>query len=140
MITSKVFAIPVDERLEEIKGILPGANCGACGYSGCEGYAMALNEGDNNPSRCPVGGAETALELSELLGLAKPSFIPHVAHVFCQGTSSNTKKRYEYSGTIGCAAAHGLFSGPNSCTYGCIGFGDCQSACQFDAIDHCRPR
>ncbi|HBP38201.1 MAG TPA: hypothetical protein DD640_05575, partial [Clostridiales bacterium] len=59
---------------------------------------------------------------------------PQVAHIFCQGTRQNTQKRYEYSGTIGCAAAHGLFSGPNSCTYGCIGFGDCVSACPYHAI------
>jgi Na+-translocating ferredoxin:NAD+ oxidoreductase subunit B len=134
MIISKFFAIPVDERLDSIRSILPGANCGACGFSGCEGYAAALKDGEQNPSRCPVGGAEVAAELAALLGLNKPEFIPQVAHVFCQGTTQHTGKRYEYAGTIGCAAAHGLFSGPNSCTYGCIGFGDCVSVCQYDAL------
>ncbi len=134
MISARVFAVPVDNKLEEIKALLPGANCGACGYSGCEGYAVALREGDNDAGKCPVGGAEMAQELAELLGLSKPDFVPKVAQVFCQGTDKNTQKRFEYEGTIGCAAAHGLFSGPNSCSYGCLGFGDCILACQFEAI------
>jgi electron transport complex protein RnfB len=134
VITSRIFAIPVDERLEAIKGILPGANCGACGYTGCEGYAIALSEGEQDTTKCPVGGAEVANKLAAYLGLAAPDFIPKVAHVHCHGTVYNTQKRYEYAGTIGCAAAHGLFSGPNSCTYGCIGFGDCVHACPFGAL------
>jgi len=134
MITSKVFAIPVNEKLQAIRSLLPGANCGACGFSGCEGYAEALNEGEPNPARCPVGGADTAKELASLLGLASPDFLPHVAQVMCQGTILNTQKRYEYAGTPGCAAAAGLFSGPNSCSFGCLGYGDCQAACQFEAI------
>jgi electron transport complex protein RnfB len=134
MITAKVFAIPVDEKLESIKSILPGANCGACGYSGCEGYATALNEGETNAAKCPVGGAAAANELAALLGLASPNFIPQVAQVLCQGTTANTQKRFEYAGTPGCAAAHGLFSGPNSCSYGCLGYGDCMAVCQFNAI------
>jgi Na+-translocating ferredoxin:NAD+ oxidoreductase subunit B len=135
MIISKFFAIPVDERLDEIRSLLPGVNCGACGYSGCDGYAAALRDGDQNPARCPVGGADMALDLAELLGLPKPSFIPQVAYVFCNGKRQNTNKRYDYAGTLTCAAAHGLFSGPNSCTYGCIGFGDCVAACQYKAIN-----
>ena len=135
IITTKVFALPVDEKLEKVRNILPGVNCGACGYSGCDGYAAALSSGeDTNASRCPVGGPETAAELADFLGLEKPSFIPQVAHVYCQGTVDHTKKRYDYSGTISCSAAHGLFSGPNSCTYGCIGFGDCAEVCPYGAI------
>ncbi len=134
VITSRIFAVPVNERLETVKGILPGANCGACGFTGCEGYAQSLADGNPDCSRCPVGGAEVARELAGFLGLASPDFIPKVAHVHCHGTVNNTQKRYEYSGTIGCAAAHGLFSGPNSCTYGCIGFGDCVAACPFGAL------
>ena len=134
VITSQLFALPVDEKLDRIRSALPGANCGACGYSGCDAYAAALNEGETNTGKCPVGGKETALELSVLLDIDPPSFIPQVAHIFCQGTGKNTQKRYDYSGTISCAAAHGLFSGPNSCTYGCIGFGDCVSVCPYQAI------
>ncbi|HAL74785.1 MAG TPA: ferredoxin [Clostridiales bacterium] len=136
MITVKIFSIPVDTRLEEIKGLLPGANCGACGYSGCEGYATALHEGEEpNAGKCSVGGADTAAELAELLGLSKPDFMPKVAQVLCQGTCENTSKRYEYTGTPTCSAATILFSGPNSCSFGCLGLGDCKVVCQFDAID-----
>ena len=134
VITSKIFAIPVDERLENIKAILPGANCGACGFSGCEAYAQAMADGETDTAKCPVGGAEVAKELAKFLGVAAPDFIPKVAHVHCQGTVDHTKKRFDYEGTIGCAAAHSLFSGPNSCTYGCIGFGDCEAACPYGAI------
>lgn len=134
VITSKIFAIPVDEKLEGIKAILPGANCGACGFSGCESYAQALAEGETDTAKCPVGGVEVARELAKYLGVAAPDFIPKVAHVHCQGSVDHTQKRFQYEGTIGCAAAHSLFSGPNSCTYGCIGFGDCEAACPYDAI------
>lgn len=135
VIASQVFALPVDEKLEEIRSALPGANCGACGYSGCDAYAISLREGkETNVALCPVGGEETAVELAEILGLEPPRFIPQTAYVFCQGTEKNTTKRYHYSGIISCFAAMDLFSGPNSCTYGCIGFGDCVSACPYGAL------
>jgi Na+-translocating ferredoxin:NAD+ oxidoreductase RNF subunit RnfB len=119
VITAKFFDVPVDEKLESIKALLPGANCGACGFSGCEAYADALAQGEPNAGRCPVGGPDMAEELAELLGLAKPDFIPETAQVFCQGTTENTNKRYEYAGTPTCIAAAGLFTGPNSCAYAC---------------------
>lgn len=135
VVASRLLALPVDHRLEEIRSVLPGVNCGACGYSGCDAYALALREGnDIDPARCTVGGQDTAFKLAELLGLDPPSFIPKVAYVFCQGTEDHTKKRYAYSGTMSCASAHSLFSGPNSCSYGCIGFGDCVAVCPYDAI------
>lgn len=136
MITAKVFAVPVDDRLNQVKSILPGANCGACGYAGCEAYATALSEGEEpNAGKCTVGGPDSANELAALLGLSSPNFVPQVAQVLCQGTTANTHKRYEYAGTDGCAAAHGLFSGPNACSYGCLGYGDCVAVCQFNAIN-----
>lgn len=134
MITARIFAVPVNEKLESIKALLPGANCGACGYSGCEAYAVALANGEKDAGKCPVGGPDMALELAELLSLSKPDFVPRVAQVLCQGTTANTRKRYEYSGTPTCIAASGLFAGPNSCAYGCLGYGDCNAVCQFDAI------
>ena len=134
VIVTKIFSVPVDDRLEGIKAILPGANCGACGFSGCEGYAQSMADGNPDTAKCPVGGSEVAIELSKFLGVATPEFIPKVAHVHCQGTVDHTNKRFEYRGTLGCAAAHSLFSGPNSCSYGCLGFGDCEQACPYDAI------
>jgi Na+-translocating ferredoxin:NAD+ oxidoreductase RNF subunit RnfB len=134
LLTAKFFAVPVDDKLEQIKEILPGANCGACGFTGCEGYARSLAEGDSDTAKCPVGGVATAQELSSFLGLAAPDFTPKVAYMYCNGTTEHTSKRFEYSGTKSCAAAHSLFSGPNSCSYGCLGFGDCLEVCNFDAI------
>ena len=134
VISSRVFAIPVDEKLNQIREALPGANCGACGYNGCDDYAAALNSDEPDIGKCPVGGQDTAQELAVILNVAPPSVIPQVAHIFCQGMDFNTQKRFAYSGTLGCAAAQGLFSGPNSCTYGCMGYGDCVAACPYDAI------
>lgn len=134
-IAGRIFSVPVDKKLETVTKILPGVNCGACGYSGCEAYARAIaGKETEDITKCPVGGMETVKELAEYLGMETPDFVPKVAHVFCHGTIEHTQKRYDYSGTISCAAAHGLFSGPNSCTYGCIGFGDCEAACPYQAI------
>jgi Na+-translocating ferredoxin:NAD+ oxidoreductase RNF subunit RnfB len=134
VVAARIFALPADEKLEEIRAALPGVNCGACGYSGCDAYAMALRDGEPNAAKCPVGGKETAMELAAILGLSPPSFIPQVAYVFCQGTTDHTSKRYDYQGITSCASAQGLFSGPNSCTFGCMGFGDCVAVCPYDAI------
>ena len=135
LIVFKVFAVKTDEKVEEINQILPGVNCGGCGYSGCMGYAEALGSGaDTDSNKCTAGGAETAAALAAYLGVEGGQYIPKVAHVHCQGNQDHTQKRYEYTGTPHCASAHGLFSGPNSCTYGCLGFGDCVNVCEFDAL------
>ncbi len=135
VIVAKAFAMPVDKRFDDVRAILPGANCGACGYTGCDGYAHALaDDQDKDASKCTVGGPDTAVDLASYLGLESPGFTVQVAQVMCQGTIEHTKKRYDYSGTLTCSAAHNLFSGPNSCTYGCIGFGDCAVACPYGAI------
>ncbi|MDD3930877.1 MAG: RnfABCDGE type electron transport complex subunit B [Clostridiaceae bacterium] len=135
VIASKVFALPVDQTLEEVRSALPGVNCGACGYSGCDGYAQALRDGqDTDVSKCSPGGSDTAAELAAILGQAVPSFTPKVAYIHCQGTTDHTSKRFAYHGVETCAAAQNTFSGPNSCTYGCIGFGDCAAVCPYGAI------
>ncbi len=132
---SKLFSIKADKLQEEVMAALPQANCGACGFTGCEGYAKWLASGGKDTGKCPVGGPSLAVTLGTLLGVEAKAAEPPVAHVMCKGTHDNTSKRYEYTGTKTCASAHAVFSGPNSCTYGCIGFGDCVEACKFDAID-----
>ncbi|MGI6299166.1 MAG: RnfABCDGE type electron transport complex subunit B [Saccharofermentanales bacterium] len=135
VLVANAFALPEDQRFDEIRGILPGANCGACGYSGCDGYARAMTDGlTTDCALCTVGGADVAYDLAIALGEPEPDFTAQVAQVMCQGTTDYTQKRYEYSGTLSCSAAHGLFSGPNSCTYGCMGYGDCVAACNYKAI------
>ncbi len=135
VVVTRFFAVEENKRAVEVRDLLPGANCGACGYSGCEAYAVALADSETDVGKCTVGGVSVANDLALLLGLEVSAIEPTVAHVMCQGTTEHTSKRYAYSGTISCSAAHGLFSGPNSCTYGCIGFGDCVYHCPYGAID-----
>ncbi len=131
----KFFAVKKNPLEEALNEILPGVNCGGCGYSGCSGYASALASAkEKNTSRCTAGGKDTADAIAKALGAAPQEYIPTVAHVFCQGDCNHTTKRYNYTGTEHCASATGLFAGPNSCTYGCLGFGDCYNACEFGAI------
>lgn len=132
----KLFAVPKDEKQESIMEILPGINCGGCGYSGCAGYAGALASGeDKNCAKCTPGGKEVSMKLSSFLGYGGAAYVPKVAQVACQGTCHHRRNRYQYSGSESCAAAHALYSGPASCIYGCIGLGDCERACPYDAIE-----
>lgn len=129
------FSVKKDPLEEELNEIMPGVNCGGCGYSGCAAYAEALASGaETNTSRCTAGGKDTADAIAAAMGVAPQAYIPTVAHVFCQGDCHHTQRRYDYTGTPHCASAAGLFAGPNSCTYGCLGFGDCYDVCEFNAI------
>lgn len=132
-LASKYMAVPTDERQEKIRSVLPGANCGACGYSGCDGYAAAVASGEAEPDKCAPGGAAAAAGISEILGVEIVSE-PKVAFIACGGSCSASKAKYNYSGVQSCAGANMLHSGPLECAYGCIGFGDCMRACDFGAI------
>ncbi|NLB08391.1 MAG: RnfABCDGE type electron transport complex subunit B [Clostridiales bacterium] len=135
LIVFKVFAVPVDERAANLAELLPGGNCGGCGFASCMAYAESLVEGEvTETNRCTAGGEETVAAIANFLGVEPGIFVPQVAHVYCQGSDKYTKTRFEYSGSTNCAAAAGLFSGPNSCTYGCLGMGDCMLVCDFNAI------
>ncbi|HNZ63351.1 MAG TPA: (Fe-S)-binding protein, partial [Bacillota bacterium] len=124
------FSVEKDALQQELEGILPGVNCGGCGYSGCAAYSTALAEGaEKNTGLCTAGGQETATAVAAALGVKAGAVVPLVANVFCQGTREHTHERYTYTGTPHCASANGLFSGPNSCTFGCLGFGDCVEVC-----------
>lgn len=132
-LASKYMAVPTDEKQEKIRAVLPGANCGACGYSGCDGYAAAVACGEAEPDKCAPGGASAAAGISEILGVEIVS-APKVAFIACGGSCSASKVKYNYSGVQSCAGANMLHSGPLECAYGCIGFGDCMRACNFGAI------
>ncbi|WP_077534250.1 RnfABCDGE type electron transport complex subunit B [Massiliimalia massiliensis] len=134
-IFSKVFAVKVDERVEKIRDALPGANCGACGFSGCDGYAARLVEDDSvKTNLCLPGGAEAAKVISEVLGKNFEAVEPMVAEVYCKGTSETTGDIFEYDGIYSCSACNLYYSGKGKCNYGCLGFGDCQKVCQYGAI------
>jgi len=130
---NKVFHIPVDERVEAVQAALPGANCGGCGFVGCAEYAAAVVEGRATPDKCPVGGASCAQQIAAILGVnLKPSW-PYRPVVHCGAHYDQRLKRGDYRGEPTCASAN-IISGVQGCTYGCLGFGDCQLACSFDAL------
>jgi electron transport complex protein RnfB len=129
----KKLRVEEDPRVERISDILPQANCGACGFSGCRAFAEAVVKGRAETSGCPVGGQETATQVAEVLGQSAGEVIKRVARVHCRGTKEAAKERGLYLGVATCAAAH-LAGGNKQCSYGCMGFGDCVRACQFDAM------
>ena len=137
-IASVVMAVPKDEKAEAIRACLPGANCGACGFSGCDGYAAALAKGETTETnRCAPGGNDVAKEVAKVLGVDAGEVKPMAAVVHCNGTSENSKMKLNYQGVQSCAMAAQLFGGPKECVYGCLGFGDCVEACPYDAIQIC---
>ena len=132
-VASVVFAVPKDETVEAIKEILPGANCGACGYSGCEGYANALAHDGAAAGLCSPGGAEVANAIGELLGV-EATVVKKAAVVACGGCDTMTEKTLEYHGVASCKAAMKFYGGDKSCAFGCLGYGDCVNACDRNAI------
>jgi RnfABCDGE-type electron transport complex B subunit len=139
---SKKFAVYEDPRIAQVGELLPGANCGGCGFPGCSGMADALVKGADAGSLdgllCPVGGAETMGKVADLLGMAIANSEPMVAVVRCNGTCEHRAKIAEYAGLRTCAAMHACGAGETACGNGCLGCGDCEAACQFDAI-HVNP-
>ncbi len=131
---SKFLGVPEDERLKEIRSCLPGVNCGACGYKGCDDYAAALAQGSAKPDLCVPGAKDTANALSALLGVEVAAPEDVVAFVHCNGHCEATGKKADYSGVSSCRAASMLYGGPDDCRYGCLGFGDCAGACPVHAI------
>ena len=135
VVASKVFHVEVDERVTQVRECLAGANCGGCGFAGCDDYANALVEDESCPcNACAPAGAEAAQKIAEILGRDAGSSEPMVAQVMCNGVCGKSKTILEWQGMSSCKGAKGWFSTPNACMYGCIGLGDCVKACAFDAI------
>lgn len=133
-LASKLFAVKKDEKAEAIKECLPGANCGGCGYSGCEAYAAAVSAGEAPVNKCSVGGAEAASKIAQIMGVDAGEQVRMRAQVMCSGTGEYTKKKYIYEGIDDCVAASKIGGGDKMCKNGCIGLGNCVRACPFDAI------
>ncbi len=137
-LASKFMAVPVDETQVAIREQLPGANCGACGYAGCDDYAAALAaDHDIKTNLCVPGADAVAAAIAAILGQDALDVVEQVANVRCSGFCDKTSKDMDYQGLQTCAAAKGFFGGPGACKYGCIGLGDCQAACQYGAIEVC---
>jgi Na+-translocating ferredoxin:NAD+ oxidoreductase RNF subunit RnfB len=129
----KKLKVEEDPLVEKISEMLPQANCGACGYSGCRAFAEALVQGKASPGSCPVSGEEAAQEIAAALGVQVGEIIKKVARGHCRGTKEAAKDKGPYWGILTCEAAH-LLGGQKQCAYGCLGYGDCVKACPFDAI------
>lgn len=132
-LASKKFAVEVDPKVEAVRNLLAGANCGACGYPGCNGMASALVDGTAPLNGCPVTSEENKAKIAAVLGIESEDAEPMVATVLCRG-GKNCKDSFTYKGVPTCAGAKLVAGGPKGCAWGCIGFGDCVKACAFDAI------
>ena len=135
LLADKYFAIKEDATVLAIRDCLPGANCGACGYSGCDGYAKALAEGGATETNlCVPGGDATACGIAAILGVEPVDVVERVAYVACNGTCDAAKNKFEYSGYNSCRIKNLFYSGEKVCAYGCLGCGDCAAACPYGAI------
>jgi electron transport complex protein RnfB len=129
------FKVEVNPVVAAAKEALPGANCGACGFAGCEGYAEAVaTEPDVPTNKCAPGGPATAQKLANITGKAAAEAGDSVAILCCANPGSPQRPKHEYIGIKSCAAANSAFGGVNPCIYGCIGLGDCSTGCPFGAI------
>lgn len=137
-VCAKKFAVKEDPRIALVAEVLPQANCGGCGFPGCSGLADALVKGADAGSleglACPVGGAEVMGKVADLLGMAIENTEAKVAVVRCGGTCELRPKIAVYDGLRTCTAINSTGSGETGCGFGCVGGGDCERACQFDAI------
>lgn len=129
------FKVEQDPRVGKVEDALPGANCGACGYAGCESFAEAVVKGDAPVGGCPVGGENVAEDIADIMGADSESSEKVVAELLCGGGVKETKKEGKYEGIESCKAAHQVNGGEKVCQYSCLGFGDCEAICPFDAIE-----
>jgi RnfABCDGE-type electron transport complex B subunit len=132
---SKKFYVEVDSRQADIRALLPGANCGGCGFPGCDGYAQALINGDGNITACAAGGSALSESLAAILGIEPVKAEPKIAFLKCKGSNDKTVKDCVYYGEYDCRAAAVVpGKGPTSCAYGCMGLGTCVTVCPFNAM------
>lgn len=129
----RIFYVPTNPIQEKVRAVLPGANCGACGFPGCDGFAEAVASRAAPANGCAAGGAATARAVGEILGVDADAQA-RITLLACQGTCDNAQPRGVYDGVQTCAAAKLSANGTKLCMYGCIGFGDCIAACKFGAL------
>ena len=130
---NKAFHVEVDSRVEAISEALPGANCGGCGFVGCGDYAEAIVTKNMEVSLCNVGGAACARSIAAIMGVEVGESLPYRPIVHCGAGYPNRLHRHEYRGEMRCAGAN-IVADVQGCIYGCLGFGDCERACEYDAI------
>ena len=133
-VASKIFEVKTDERIEKISEVLPQANCGSCGYAGCADYADAIISKGEKANLCRPGGSETAKKISEITGTDAGEVAEGYAVVRCSGDCNACDTKYEFTGIRSCASVKRYYGGNSACSYGCAGFGDCASVCEYNAI------
>ena len=134
-VASEKFKVKEDEVYVKVREVLPGNNCGGCGYPGCDGLAAAIAKGEEKANACPVGGDTVAKQIVQIVG-GEAESERMVAHISCIGNCEKAKDSYEYVGPQSCKlAANAPGGGPKACSYGCLGYGSCKEVCQFGAID-----
>ncbi len=136
-ISSRVFYVEEDPRVEAVMDVLPGANCGGCGYPGCEGYAIAVVKNTEvGANLCVAGDDKTTMNVGSLTGKAVTELDPLVSVRRCEKLEGAVLTRFSYRGVPSCASAASLGSGlgVDACPYSCLGLGDCVQVCPFDAL------
>ena len=129
------FKVEEDPRIDEVEKVMPGANCGGCGFAGCRAFAnAAVKAKDLDSQFCPVGGNDVMKKVAAILGIQVKEKAPMVAVVRCNGSCENRPRTNEYNGAASCKVKAALYAGDTGCSYGCLGCGDCVEACQFGAL------
>lgn len=133
-VASKIFYVYVDPVVEKIGGLLPGANCGGCGFPGCGANAEAIVAGKASPSSCVAGGPELAQAIAEVMGMKVEAKEPDIALPGCTYGVKDAALKFDYDGLSTCQAAAMMYGGMKTCEIGCLGLGSCAAACPFGAI------
>lgn len=131
---SHFFSVKEDETVKKVRECLPGINCGACGYKGCDDYALAVAKGKAKVNLCIPGADDVAKQLADILGVEAEKIKDVVAFVHCNGNCTATENKADYEGLSTCKAVTTLYKGPTACAYSCLGLGDCAKACPNNAI------
>lgn len=131
-VCSKVFAVKVDERIEQIEEVLPKANCGSCGFAGCSDYAGAVVNNNAEITLCVPGGKECADRIGKIMGIEAGNVAKKIAAVHCNRECDD--RTFNFEGLQSCKSVKRFYNGNNLCKYACIGLGDCVNACGYGAI------
>jgi Na+-translocating ferredoxin:NAD+ oxidoreductase RNF subunit RnfB len=133
-VVNRKFSVWEDPRIDVVAGLLPGANCGACGQPGCRAFAEQAVQGAIVPAACTVASPDIRAEIADYLGVGVGQAVTRVARLLCAGGRDAAPDRADYRGLATCKAAAAVAGGAKGCVWGCLGLADCEVACTFDAI------